>query len=531
MTARDEVVLPLMLERRAAEAPAALGAIFEDGSTWTWLDACAEMHAAAHALASMGVRPGDRVGLMLDNSADWLRCWWGVSAVGGVLAPLNTAFKGPILADVTRRIGAKLIIAGAQGAAAIEASGAMATVVDPSEVRSRRCDRWVLDRPLEPWDVNTINLTSGTTGASKLVVSRWQQTYMGGHPSFGAGAGLTPDDRWLMDLPLFHVASQQMTHAAIGAGASIALRARFTASNYWTLARDVGATRSLLVASMVHFLLAQPAGPHDRDHGIRSMMICPVVSGRMQEFASRFGIREIRTSIGSTETGAPIGAVLDDEPEPHLLGRPRPGITVRLADEHDDEVPDGEVGQILLRCDQPWEISAEYLDDPVATSAAWRNGWFHMGDAARRGPDGNLYFVDRLRDTIRRRGENVSSADVEAALLAFDGVVEAACVGVESTSGEQEVAAWLVADESRTIDLPALVAHLADRLPYFMVPRFFEVVASLPKTPTHRVEKYRLRQSGLSAGAFDREAAGLLVTRSGLRTGIPGGPPTNAGDA
>jgi len=245
------------------------------------------------------------------------------------------------------------------------------------------------------------------------------------------------------------------------------------------------------------------------------MVICPVFSGRMVEFAERFGIGEVRTALGSTETGAPIFGLVAEEPPETWVGRVREGVSARVVDDNDVPVPAGDAGQLVLRGDRPWEITSGYLDEPAESAAAWRNGWFHTGDLVRLDDDGNLFWVDRLKDCIRRRGENISSYGVEAQILKFAGVEEAACVAARNELDDEEVKAWVVAGQG-AIDWSALVDYLAARLPYFMVPRYYDQAVSLPKTPTMRVEKFRLRGLGNSSSTWDREEAGLVMTRSGL---------------
>ena len=234
-----------------------------------------------------------------------------------------------------------------------------------------------------------------------------------------------------------------------------------------------------------------------------------------ETFMARFGLQEIATAYGSTE----VSGCLTRTPDVPLVrgscGRQRDGYLVRLVDEHDFEVPDGDYGELVVRTDQPWSLSTGYVDDPAATAASWRNGWFHTGDIFRRDNQGNYYFHDRRTDAVRRRGENISSFEVEREVLAFPGIAEVACVAVQ-TEGQpdDEVKVFVVLEEP--LDLESLVGFLVDRMPHFMVPRYYEVVDQLPKTATMRVEKHRLRTLGNSESTWDCQAFGLKVTSSGL---------------
>jgi crotonobetaine/carnitine-CoA ligase len=475
------------------------------------------MCRAADVLNGYGLARSDRVLVMMDNSPDWLRSWSGIAAIGAITVPLNTAFRGPILQRFCELSCATHVIASGEFAERVREVSPRTICIEPEELRQGQAITLELNPPLQHWDLNAIMFTSGTTGASKGVVTPWLQTFMGGWPIFGAGAGLQPADRWLIDLPLFHVGGQQALLAAIDVGASVAIRGRFTAGNYWSTAKAIGATRSMVVASMLDMLIDQPPASTDRDHSIRSMVVCPVSPGRMMDFMERFGIAEIRTALGSTETGAPIFGLVEEEPIAGWVGRARPGIEVQVVDDHDVRVAEGTVGQLLLRSRRAWEISPEYLADAEATRAAWMHGWFHTGDAVRMDTEGNIYWIDRIKDTIRRRGENVSSVEVEQVILQYPGIAEVACVPAQDELGDEEIKAWMVVKDGGELDLPDLVRMLADQLPYFMVPRFFEVIHSLPRTVTMRVQKNRLRDMSPGRDAWDRVMAGMVVGRSGLR--------------
>jgi len=231
--------------------------------------------------------------------------------------------------------------------------------------------------------------------------------------------------------------------------------------------------------------------------------------------AERFGFDEVVTLFNMSEVSAPLCS----GPNPTLrglAGRLREGMEARIVDENDCELPDGVVGEVVLRSDVPWTLSHGYHRNPEATARAWRNGWFHTGDAFRRDAEGNYFFVDRLKDAIRRRGENISSYEVEAAILADPAILEAAAVGVPSELGEEEVLVVVVAKPGQEIDPVAMIHALAGRLPHFMVPRYVRTVEALPKTPTAKVQKQALRAEGLTGETWDREAAGVRLRRERL---------------
>ena len=229
---------------------------------------------------------------------------------------------------------------------------------------------------------------------------------------------------------------------------------------------------------------------------------------------ARFGV-SVYSIYNMTELCCPVMTTVPMT-VPGSCGRVRPGCEIRIVDENDCEVPAGAVGQFVVRSDTPWAMNHGYHKEPEATARAWRNGWFHTGDAGRADADGNLYFIDRLKDTIRRRGENISSLEVEIEVAAHPAVREAAVVPVPSELGEDEVMAVVSLRPGRRLDPAELLVFLQPRLAHFMIPRYVRIGDALPKTPTEKVEKHRLRADGITAESWDREAAGIRVKRERL---------------
>jgi crotonobetaine/carnitine-CoA ligase len=215
---------------------------------------------------------------------------------------------------------------------------------------------------------------------------------------------------------------------------------------------------------------------------------------------------KVRTLYNQTETSAPLRSNHYDTPDYRTCGRPRAGATCRLVDEHDEEVAPGEVGELIVRTDEPWAMMAGYLGMPDKTVEAWRNQWLHTGDAFRVDPDGNYYFLDRMKDAIRRRGENISSVELEASVCEHPAVLECAAVGVRSEYDEEEVKVVVVPQSGQELSPAELVEFLAERVPRFMVPRYVEIVSELPRTPTAKVRKVELREAGVNERTWDRHA-------------------------
>jgi len=308
------------------------------------------------------------------------------------------------------------------------------------------------------------------------------------------------------NLPLFHTNALNAFCQAVVAGATYVLGPRFSASAFWERLERSGATVTYLLGAMVSMLLRMPESEHDRAHRVR-VALAPATPAELHEpFLERFGVRLI-DAWGSTETNIVISNTLTDL-RPGTLGRVLDGFEARVADADDAEVPDGEPGELLVRHREPWAFASGYDGLPEATAAAWRNLWFHTGDRLVRDRDGSFRFVDRLKDSIRRRGENISSYEVEQALLAYSDVAGAAVVPVPSDLGEDEVLACVVAREGVELDPVELIRFCEPRLPYFAVPRYVDVLPELPVTASGKIEKYRLRERGVTASTWDRERTG-----------------------
>ncbi|MDQ0382731.1 AMP-binding protein [Amycolatopsis thermophila] len=500
-----------MLEHQAAKIAGNEAIRFEDGERWTYEELVHQGYAAANVLAGRGVRRGQTVLVFLPNGPDWIRAWLGIAFLGAIVVPVNTAAKGKFLAHICQDSRAELIITDRN----------LATRLEQVDVRLQRLlgaelatgDRRApsLDRPLEPWDPIYINYTSGTTGPSKGALTSNLCAAMTAHEPFNKY--VRPTDCLLADLPMFHTSGQAPTFGFWSAGARVVRREVFSASRYLDIAREEGVTHSFLVGTMAGMLLAQPEKPDDADNPLRRILVTPMV-GDPEGFMRRFGLENIFVCYGPTETGA-VTILNDPTPNTKALGVPRAGLDVRVVDEHDIPVPDGTPGELIVRSDRPWELMTEYWGRPEATVKAWRNGWYHTGDAVVREPDGQLYFSDRITDSLRRRGENISSFEVESSGLSFPGVQEIACVSVPGDlDGDIEVKVYVVPQPGKTVAPDELVLHMARELPYFAVPRFVELVDELPKTPTAKIRKVELRERGNGPQTWDRVAAKIAINRT-----------------
>jgi crotonobetaine/carnitine-CoA ligase len=511
----EDCVLRPLLDRRARETPDKVFVQFADtGATWTYAELYDHVRETAAALQGEGVRQGETVLTWLPNGPDALRIWFAINYVGAIYVPLNLAYRGQTLEHAVKSSGARLIVGHPDLLPRLDAIDCgrlerRVAVTCPESLRAAGQVSTPTERDVMPWDTQSVIYTSGTTGPSKGVLC----SYLHAASAANAFYAATADDRNMVNLPLFHAGGTGAIYRMLVKGGSIALVEFFNTNSFWDTVRATGTTCLTLLGAMVPFLLKLPPGPGDRQHTLRKVVLVPL-SDDAQAFADRFGV-DVYTTFNMTETSWPL--VSERNPAVRgTCGRPREGIEARIVDDNDCEVAPGAIGELILRADTPWTMNHGYHNNPEATAQAWRNGWFHTGDAFRRDEDGNFFFVDRLKDAIRRRGENISSFEVEAELMAHPAVREAAAVAVPSEHGEDEVLAVVAPIEGHAVDPVELLGFLVPRMPHFMVPRYVRVLPVLPKTPTQKVQKNLLRADGVTSDTWDREAAGIRVRRERL---------------
>ena len=528
MPAREQAVLGPLLEHWAQATPDRVFAIFENGEQWTWAQTLTRVRATAQALRALGVGPGDAVAAWLPNGPTLLLVWFASNYLGARYCPINTSFKGQLLAHVISNAGARLLVCHTglverlhdidlAQVQTIITSGDCATqavkgrALLPISALDGNAQALGPAPEVQPWDIYAIIYTSGTTGPSKGVLASFLQLYASGLLSYGY---MGPDDRILVNLPMFHVGGTNSVFAALVRGASFVLVQGFDSQQFWNQIRTYRCTTtSGLIGAMTEFLAKAPPEAGERDNPLRIVTLAPVTPQTVT-LAERYGFSYL-TGFNMTEVSVPLLAELDT----HAFGscgKPRTRIACRLVDEHDIEVPAGQVGELILRPDLPWTLTPGYHGMPEATARAWRNGWFHTGDIFRKDAQGHYFFVDRAKDAIRRRGENISSLEVEREVLAFPAVQEAAAIPVPSPNGEDEVMVVVSPRAGLVIDPEALLHFLIPRMAHFMVPRFVRTRDSLPKTPTNKIQKAELRKEGITADTWDREAAGIVIKRERL---------------
>jgi crotonobetaine/carnitine-CoA ligase len=525
----EECTLWEVVARRVARDPSADLLILDSGGTWSNQHTFERFSATAKRLRGTRIGKGDRLVLWLPNGPDLLRWIFAAWMIGVTPVPLNPALRGSPLRHALELADARGIIVHpgllgrleelprekistlgtivVTGAQLPEATAFGEARVEALLVEEGPSSQWC---PCEPWDVAAVIFSSGTTGVPKGVQVTFAQLWSLGQVFYGY---LGQDDRMLLMYPLFHVAAFGALFGALSCGSSLALTESFKADEFLQVVHQTGATctpglgRTLVDAvNKATSDLSKVATPL-RIVNVQS------VNASVREFAERFQCQVMPTYSMTETSGICVGPL--QGAKDGSIGRPRSGLEVRLVDEHDRPVPRGQAGEVVVRSELPWVLNVGYFRNPEATAAAWRNGWFHTGDVARQDDDGDLFFLDRSRDVIRRRSENISSIEIEAEARQYPQVQDAAALGVETPDGE-EVLLVVAPTGGAQVDPRDLVEFLIARLPHFMVPRFIRVVAQLPKTQTNRVQKTELRREGLTADCWDREAAGLKVRRQRL---------------
>ena len=495
---------------------------------WTFAESLARCLRLAAGIRSLGVGKQQPVAFLLDNSVDTVHVWLSLGLTGVIEVPVNTAYKRSFLTGILNDSRAEVVIAEDHYVARIaevadELSFLRTVVIRGDVAAGRALPRRCIVVPFseldtvgtaDPVAVTAADLlaymyTSGTTGQSKGVMCSHAHAYTYASREDDEDPRPRPGDRVMVTLPLFHLAGQWASvYESLIHQVPCIIEPGFSVSRFWPSVRAHGITITGLMGTMAELLWQQPAWPGDIDNPLELAWMAPVPSD-INGFCQRFGI-EAMVGYGMSEIGrvlaGPPGTVLGSE-----VGFQRPAYDLRLVSEQGEEVREGQAGELWVRPVEPLTVMSGYLNLPEKTAEMVQDGWVHTGDVLRKDGTGRYYFTDRVKDALRRRGENISSFEVERVINSYPAVLESAVVAVPSELTEDEIRAVVVARPGHAIDPSDLTDFLIDKLPYFMVPRYVEVVDELPKTPTQKIRKQQLRARGLGPDAWDREAAGIRL--------------------
>ncbi|MBP1738595.1 MAG: ATP-dependent acyl-CoA ligase [Deltaproteobacteria bacterium] len=523
-------VLGELIEDRARRNGKRIFLRFKD-RTFTYDEMNRYANRCANAFLQQGVAKGDKISIMLPNCPEFLFIWFGSAKVGAVEVPINTSYKGEFLRHLVDQSDSKVLFLDHEwldrlklieddlkklkqvvilgGLTKEEAGDYKIPMISFEEFFD--APETPVDIKIYPHDPQNIIYTSGTTGLSKGALGPHKFWIVVAEQLLPLREG-GRDDIFYTFLPLYHMNGQCLTTiTALLAEGQMVLSDKFSASRFWEDIRKYKATQFNYLGAVIPILEKQAEKPDDIDNTVKIAFGAGCPQAVMDRFEKRFGLKCME-GFGMTEIGIPVHTTLYDR-RPGSCGKPLPIYEIKLVDDEDEEVPPGVPGEIVFRPKEPFTMMLEYYRMPDKTLDTFRNLWFHTGDLAKRDEDGYLYFVDRKKDSLRRRGENISSFEVERAINTHPKVLESAAVAVKAEMPEDEVKICVVLKPGEKLTPEELIAHAVERMPHFAVPRFVEFMDSLPKTPTERVQKYVLKQAGITPNTWDREKAGVKVKR------------------
>ena len=514
---------------------------FENGERFSFAEFDRLTDCLATALANLGLTAGDRILGLLTNSKEFMITMIATHKLRAVFVPVNTELRGGFLEHQIINSSPRIIVVddnlmgrfssfdpsetGIETVVGVgdESSPDISKLGLLAEVSQVRMDSLLDTTPNtekladpSPSDVCTIMYTSGTTGPSKGVLMPQGHCYLFAL-GIVAAMELTEQDRYFCCMPLFHANGLFMqVYASLLAGSSCHVTKRFSVTDWLNIVREENITVTNALGVMPEFIFRSPPSPNDRDHKMTRILAIPVAEEWGVAMQERFGVK-LRQGFGMTEVNMVAYSDLDD---PVMSGCAGPPLSdffeVIIADPDSDvELPRDQVGEILVRPKIPFCFNVGYFKMPDKTVEAWRNLWFHTGDAGRMDSEGRLFFVDRIKDRIRRRGENISSYELEQTLNEYPGVIESAAVGlrVPGAGGEDEIKA-VIAINGPSPDPEAFLDWCVPRMPRHTVPRYLEFVAELDKTASGKIRKQAIRDAGVTENTWDRESIGYVISRS-----------------
>ena len=482
--------------------------------------------AAANLLTDLGVTRGETVALFTGTCPEWVYFWLGAARIGAVSAAVNAASKGEFLAHALNLSRAAVVITDADrnerlAEVADDVTTLRSTLVQGGSLTDALATASVTApdvAPAEPGDIGALFFTSGTTGPSKAVATTWQYLFTAA-ATVATSWELGPGDTLWTAMPLFHLSAAPTVLAPMLVGGTSVLSASFHPSRAWDEIQNCGAVGFAGAGAMVSMLWNLPRAPRDAELGLRFISAAPIAADRYRDIEERYRCR-IVTMYGMTEAFPIAYKAVSDEGTPGTSGQVNPVFEVRIVDSQGRSLETGRVGEIACRARTAHAMSEGYVS---SASGGTDSGprlqiephpeWFRTGDLGSLDETGNLTYVDRVKDSLRRRGENVSSVEVEQTVMSHPDVLEAAAVGIPSDLGEDDILVVVALKSGATVDFAELLDFCSARMPYFCVPRYLEVLDEIPKNVIGRVRKDVLRNRGLGVDAWDREAHGYVLSR------------------
>ncbi len=488
----------------------------------------------ARGIASLDLQFGDRVAVMMKNSPEYIDVWFALAKLGAVEVPLNTAYKGEILTHMLQNSGANIAVLDEEflpifadildrcvnlKKCIIHYDNSLTeNVTIPIQKHSLsglpRGSENNLNKKIFPETLACIMFTSGTTGPSKGVMLN-HQFEISFSIVFNEIVSLQKDDISYNFLPFFHIAGKFILLGTLLVGGRMILRERLSIENFWPDVRRYGATVTVAVGGICQMLYSAERQQDDAENSLRMIYSVPNPHEVQEEFKQRFDL-ELTEGYGSTEANIVIYSRPDESTPIGSCGRVAPYYEVKIVDPAGRQCPSGEAGEFAIRPKYPNTLMSGYYGMEEKSLEAFKDLWFHSGDRGYQDSNGYFYFLDRLKDAIRRRGENISSFEVERILNMHKDISESAAIAVPAKLGEDEVKAIIVCNPGAKLNPVKLLEYCVEQMPYFMVPRYFEFKPSLPRTPTQKVRKIELRNEGITDNTWDCETSGLRVTRRGL---------------
>jgi carnitine-CoA ligase len=512
----DSFTVSAVLDRRAEQYPDRVMMSIA-GTDVTFEQMRRRSCAAANALLDLGIRSGDCVALFTATSPEWVYFWLGAGRIGAVAAAVNAANKGDFLLHALRLSRAKAVITDTERRSRVaevaERLPELSSIVVQGDSLDELLRRGVAGTAGEYYgdvgDIGSLFFTSGTTGPSKAVATTWHYLFTTAATAVSAWRLDAGEVLWTA-MPLFHLSAAPSVLAPMLVGGTTVLASAFHPGTVWDEVRACGAVGFAGAGAMVSMLLRQPSDPRDAQLPLRFISAAPIDASVYRDIEKRYGCR-IVTMYGMTEAFPIAVKGVADEGVPGTSGTPNPSFDVRIVGPDGEPLPDGSIGEIACRARYPHVMSEGYVN---AGGGVDRHlPWFRTGDLGVLDGEENLTYVDRVKDSLRRRGENVSSVEVETVVMGHPAVVEAAAIGVPSDVGEDDILLVVAVQPDCTLDYPELLDFCGARMPYFCVPRYVEVVDELPKNIIGRVRKDILRSRGVGPAAWDRERHGYIVSR------------------